>query len=295
MNGHKQIHYLSNRVVVLCVAVALAASSASAQRVNTIKPTAPTVQGAVTVDGVVRDPDGRLLSAAEVMVDATHHAISNARGEFSISGLEPGTIEFTTRRIGYTPITSAVKVEPGVTAVHLAVKLVPISVQLGTIVVQGKRLDKTLWQTGFYKRQDTGRGVYFDDETLRHYQGSIATLIGTANSVYVERASNGVAVAYGRLPSGASCPLSVFVDGNYLSFANEIGIDDVINRDDVLAVEVYPRASEMPSRIAGLGGTTGVGSIGSVNIQGAAIGTGQVYAECGVILLWTKPLPTKKR
>ena len=99
-----------------------------------------------------------------MIVDNDHRAITNSRGEFSISGLQSGIIEFTTRRIGYTPITSAVQVDSGTVTVHLAVKLVPIATNLGTIIVEGRRMDKALWQTGFYQRQATGTGQYFDDD-----------------------------------------------------------------------------------------------------------------------------------
>lgn len=285
---------LSLRIAAIAAAAAITAampSGASAQRINTIKPTAPSE---LTIDGVVRDNDGRALAAAEVIVDDRHRAITNSRGEFSIPGLKPGVIEFTTRRIGYTPITTAVQVDPGALVVHLAVKLVPIATQLGTIVVEGKRLDKSLWQTGFYQRQATGMGHYFDDAYLNRHQASIATLIGTVPSVYLNRVSNGTAVALGRLPNGSTCPLAVFVDGNFIPWARDLGLDNVVNRDDILAVEVYPRASELPARIAGLGGATGVGSIGTINIQGATIQAGQVYAECGAVLIWTKPLEAKR-
>lgn len=277
--------------VLFAVAGGATFNAASAQRINTIRPTAA---AGVTIDGVVRDNDGRALAAAEVVIDSDHRAITNSRGEFSISGLKSGIIEFTTRRIGYTPITSAVQVEPGTLTVTLAVKLVPIATDLGTIVVEGRRLDKTLWQTGFYRRQSTGMGQYFDDAYLKHFQSSIATLVGTVPSVYVDRASNNRAIARGRLPNGSLCPLAVFVDGNFIPWATELGLDDVVNRDDILGVEVYPRASDIPARIAGLGGVSGVGSIGTVNIQGATIQAGQVYAECGALLIWTKPLETKR-
>jgi hypothetical protein len=123
---------LRNVVIVIFCAVGGTSSAANAQRINTIKPSAP---ASVTIDGVVRDNEGRALSAAEVIVDDKHRSITNSRGEFSISGLDPGVIEFTTRRIGYTPITSAVQVDPGALAVHLAVKLVPLPNQPGKIVV----------------------------------------------------------------------------------------------------------------------------------------------------------------
>jgi hypothetical protein len=73
------------------------------------------------------------------------------------------------------------------------------------------------------------------------------------------------------------------------------GIDDVVGRDDVLAMEVYPRASEMPATIVGRGGAAGVGSIGRFNLQGASAQSGGSFVECGAILIWTKPLEDKKR
>ena len=283
------------RVFVFCACVTGASllfspSNAIAQRINSIKPAAPASEAGVTIDGIVRDREGRPLAAAEVIVDGEHRTITNSRGEFSIPGLSAGLIEFTTRRIGYSPVTSAVQVDPGLRAVHLAVKLVPIALELGTIVVEGKRLDKNLWQTGFYRRQELGNGAYFDDTYLKTFEASIASLMSTVSSVYVDRSSNGVAVALGRLPNGASCPLSVYVDGNYISWAREQGLDDVVNRDDILGIEVYARASEMPARISGLGGATGTGAIGTVNIRGGSVQGGQVFGECGSILIWTKPL-----
>lgn len=278
-------------VALFLATLCMVSAQAAAQRINTIRSSGTP---GVTIDGVVRDNDGRALSAAEVIVDDTHRSITNIRGEFSISGLSPGTIEFTTRRIGYTPITSAVQVDPGAVIVHLAVKLVPLATQLGTIVVEGRRLEKSLWQTGFYQRQATGMGHYFDDAYLQRFQASLATLVGTVPSVYLDRSSNGTAVANGRLPNGSLCALAVFVDGNFIPWARSLGLDNVVSRDEVLAIEVYPRASEIPARITGLGGTTGVGSLGTINIQGATIQAGQLYAECGALLIWTKPLDKKR-
>ncbi|HEX6574520.1 MAG TPA: carboxypeptidase-like regulatory domain-containing protein [Gemmatimonadaceae bacterium] len=283
------------RISFFIAALSLAvASSSSAQRVNTIKPVAPSVTADLTLDGIVRDNNGRPLAAAEVVVDAEHRAITNTRGEFSIPGLAPGVIEFMARRIGYTPINTAVQVEPGLRAVHVAVKLMPLAIELGTIVVDGKRMDKTLWQTGFYRRAEIGNGTYFDDAYMRNFKAGMASLMSTVTSVYVDRASNGTAVALGRLPNGASCPLSVYVDGNFVSWARETGLDGVVSPEDVLGVEVYPRASEMPARISGLGGGRGVGAIGTIDIRGGKIQGGNVFGECGAILIWTKPFEKRR-
>ena len=269
-------------------------STVIAQRINTIKGAA--APASVNLDGIVYDAIGRPLSAAEIIVTDEKRAISNARGEFRINDLPAGIVEFTARRIGYQPTTTAIQIEPGLT-VHLAVKLVPVPVQLGTIVIEGKALDKTLWQTGFYQRREGARGHYFDADYFKRYQASLGGLMENVAGVRVNRGSSGRggAVALGRLPNGSLCPLSVYVDGNFIPWASETGIDDVVNRDDVLAVEVYSRASDMPATIVGRGGASAVGSIGTVALSGNSLQYGAGFAECGAILVWTKPLEEKKK
>lgn len=283
--------YRIQAALLLALALSFVTRTAHAQRINPITSSAPAT---VTIDGVVRDREGRALAAAEVLIDAEHRVITNSRGEFSIPNLPAGIVEFTARRIGYSPVTTAVQIDPGVT-VHLAVKLVPVAIQLGTIVVEGKRLDKALWQTGFYQRQLTGRGTYFDDNFLRSFGGGIGTLMLNVPTVRLARASNGSALAVGKLPNGSDCPLNIFVDGNVIPWATNAGIDDIVSRDDVLAVEVYPRASEMPARISGLGGTGGLGTIGTVNLQGASMQSNSSTSDCGAVLIWTKPLELKRK
>jgi hypothetical protein len=284
---------------VICAAlVALIAgkpADALAQRINTIQPTSPK---SVTIDGIVTDGLGRPLAAAEIIVDDDHRAISNARGEFSIAGLPAGVVEFMARRIGYQPTNTAIQIEPGLT-VHVAIKLVPVATQLGTIVIEGKAVDRALWNTGFYQRRDGAMGQFFDAEYMKRYRTSLGGLLENVAAVRVQRGPSnqggrGGPVPMGRLPNGDACPLNVFVDGNLIPWASTTGIDDVVGRDDVLAMEVYPRASEMPATIVGRGGSTGVGSIGTFNLQGASLQYGGGFVECGAILIWTKPLEDKK-
>ena len=273
---------------------------ASAQRINTIKPsppaatkTAPPATQSVGLDGVVRDGEGRPLAAAEVIVDDEHRTISNSRGEFSLTGIDAGLIGFTVRRIGYNPVTTAIQVDPGIVA-HLSVKLSPLAIQLGTMIVEGKRIDKTLWQTGFYQRKQTANGHYFDDEYFRRSQTSLGTVVTEVPKVFVERKSNGTAIALGTTPNGTGCLMSVFVDGHIIPWADQ-GLDAVVNRDDVLAMEVYAHAAEMPATIAGKGGMNGVGLIGTVNLRSLAQTKGPTTGDCGAILIWTKPLETRRK
>jgi hypothetical protein len=283
----------SRKFVFWALIIALPGSTqmAGAQRINSIKPSAPVTT--VTLDGVVRDREGRPLAAAEIIVDDSHRTITNSRGEFSIPDLQAGLIEFTARRIGYTPVTTGVQVEPGLT-VHLAVKLVPVAVQLGTMVIEGKAIDKSLWQTGFYKRRDANSGHFFDPEQVSHFHAGVSSLISTVPALYLSRNRN-MSIPMGKLPDGNSCFMNVFVDGNRYPWVSTSGIDDVANMEDVLAVEVYPRAAEMPSRIAGIGGVSGTGNIGTVTLQSGSFQMGSTSGECGAILIWTRPLKSKSK
>jgi hypothetical protein len=287
-------------VVAAAALTLLAVSPARAQRINPIISNQPQT---VTLEGVVKDPFGNPLGASEVYVIDGPRAITNSRGEFTISDVKAGVIRFTSRRIGYTPTSTQIEVGAGA-VVHLAVKLVPAATQLGTIVIDGKRLDKALWQTGFYQRRDAGMGHYFDADFMSHWHSGMANLAGSVPTIQVARKSNGVAVAQARLGSGQTCNLNVFVDGVLIPWATSTGFDDIIRPEDVIGVEVYPRAAEIPARISGLGGTQGIGSIGTVSLK-SALGSsdtgapsGQIgggFIECGAMLIWTKPFESKKR
>ena len=283
-------------VAILVLAIMLAPQAASAQRINTIKSTPSVSPASVSIDGVVSDGFGRPLAAAEIIVDADHRAISNARGEFTIQNLPAGIVEFTARRIGYQPTTTAIDIDPGV-KVHVAVKLVPVAVEIGTMVIEGKQLDRALWNTGFYQRRDGGRGHYFDADFFRRSNVSVGGLLEGVAGVRVNRGTSGRGgpVPMGRLPNGGLCNLDVYVDGNYIPWASQTGIDDVINRDDVLAVEVYSSAMDKPPVIVGKGGAGGVGSIGTVQLNGARLEVGSAFAECGALLVWTKPFEDRSR
>jgi hypothetical protein len=81
--------------------------------------------------------------------------------------------------------------------------------------------------------------------------------------------------------------LNVFLDGQYLSWAAQVGIDNVVAQGDVKAIEVYSRPSEVPNAITGIGGF-GSGGV-AISSPGSVSGI-----ECGVILLWTKPVGEEK-
>ena len=238
----------------------------------------------ITLTGVVQDLNGAPLNGAEIISSADVRAVTNREGQFTLSNVPPGS-DVLVRRIGYQPQSFAVRTEPDVTGVSVRVSLAPTAVSLGTMVIEGKRVDRQLWENGFYKRERAGSGVFFSPERLEHTAASVGTLMNEVPSLRLDR-TRGNSTALARSPDGMSyCKMNVFLDGVYLRWATDAGLDNVIPRDEVKAIEVYNRADMVPNVIKGLAGAQ-AGSPYAGTRNGGSIGDG--YKECGAILIWSK-------
>jgi len=247
----------------------------------------------LTLSGVVKDNVGNPITGAQISV-GTLSALSDSNGNFALPGVPRGTIDLAVRRIGFIAQAVSLETKPDVTGVSIAVTMVPNAVSLGTIVIEGKTLDRDLWTKGFYKRKDLGRGYFFTPEQMAHTKISLSSLISEVPSVSIRTLRGGTRVPLAQVGGGIGgpryCPMNVFLDGQYLSYAPQMGIDNLIAQQDVKAIEVYNRPSEVPNAIDGLGG---FGSSG-VAISNPAFAAGGM-SECGVILLWSKPVAEDKK
>jgi len=244
-------------------------------------PAASADTGTVTLRGVVRDTAGRPLAGAQVTTEEAT-TISGADGHFELRDLRADTLHLLIRRIGHQPASITLAPDRGV-VVEFAATLVPNVVELGTIVVEGRTMERTLWRNGFYDRERAGHGTYFGpDELARH--PSLETALRMTPSVYVTRTSDGRVGALGR--SGTDfCVLAVYLDGVLVRGADEVGLEALAMPGDVLALEVYPRATQVPGTLRSAAPSAGGGGIPS---PGGAVGDGPV--DCGAIMIWLKPL-----
>lgn len=244
------------------------------------------------ITGTVRDTLGRLLSAVEVRA-ADQFTLTDRDGRFALTGLRGDSAHVTVRRIGYKPAEAVLALQPNVRRVDVAIRLEPSVVELGTVVVEARRLSVQLMKVGYYTREKSGMGTYFGPDYLRRHGGSYAGLFAEVASVNVARSSNGVTIPMGPVDGlGSQCPLRVFLDGTFIPWATQTGIDGVISKDELLAVEVYPRAGDVPARVGGLGSTVNVE--GEASVAGVPVkGTGNM--NCGAILLWSKPFEPRNR
>jgi hypothetical protein len=171
--------------------------------------------------------------------------------------------------------------------VSVEARLIPSAVTLGTVVVEGKTMDRALWLSGYYKRKMLGDGVFFDPERMRVTAANLSTIVREVPQVDVQTMAGGVRVPFRHVPAGivgrVPCPLNVFVDGKFIPWATTVGIDNVIAQQDVKAMEVYP--ARIPGWLRG-GGTQSISVNAGFSIGGIEMGSANI--ECGAILLWSK-------
>jgi TonB-dependent starch-binding outer membrane protein SusC len=98
----------------------------------------PAQAGTGSVHGHVTDASGgRGLADAQVVVDGTRvGAITNANGDFTLTGVPAGSRTITVRRIGYQPVTQTMSIASG-SAATMDVALKVSAINLNEVVVTG--------------------------------------------------------------------------------------------------------------------------------------------------------------
>lgn len=145
-------------------------------------------QGGGTVTGTITDAGtGQPLVAAQVFITGTTlGTTTGAEGTYSISGVQPGTVEVNVRRIGYVSTSRSVQVAAGQTATA-DFALTSAAVSLSEIVVTA---------TGEQRKREIGNAVSTIDaakQTELKAPSNIATLIqGNATGVDITSASGTV-------------------------------------------------------------------------------------------------------
>lgn len=256
-----------------------------------------TALSSFSVRGVVIDSEGAPLIGAEVFAANGDRAISDASGEFVLNNITDRSVSLFIRRIGYTPVSAQLAVETGVAAVSIRARLDKAAVTLGTVVIEGRTMDKELWDKGFYKRMnDAMAGTFFTPERLAHGSSNVSTLIGEVPRVRMTVGRGGIAVPKAPYKGTDYCTLSAVIDGVPFSssLVDQVGIDNLVNVTEVKAIEVYLTAGRIPNVLAGRGGTQSVANGNTATAGAAGRGSastgfgGSGGVECGTIVVWTK-------
>lgn len=236
-------------------------------------------QDAGVLTGKVTAANSAPLAHARVTVsDAPVAAATDSTGNFRVGQIPPGVRTLEVRMLGYAPLALPIEVLAGET-LHLTLALTAEPRVLAPVKVAAEPITDPALR-GFYARRARGTGKYFDRQDLLRMQPRVFTdvlrrVAGVQIQPGIERYGTGSTVQIGRNSGGMgtrTCPVEFFVDGAPFPSARDGNINHFIAPEEVVAVEVYAGASQIPQEFS----------------------SGMYNTRCGVVVVWTRNGPEKK-
>lgn len=201
---------------------------------------------------------GALDNVRVVLLSSGRGAITDSAGGFSIADVSPGMDTVEVSRIGFAEEKTPLNLQAGATTdVVFLLSETVLRVEEINVTVERERRGKL---SGFENRRRTGQGHYLSPEEIseRNPQNS-SDLLRNVPGVQVGAYSMGQAPV--RITRGSrDCEPSYYLDGMPV---HGFHIDQ-LNRDDIMAIEVYRGPSETPPQFA------------------------QRARGCGVLVVWTQ-------
>jgi hypothetical protein len=207
--------------------------------------------------------DGKPIMYANVSIEGGTTQITNENGEVALGVGHLNNLNLSVRRIGFSPWFS--KIEFPDTSSVLTVTLARTAQQLGAVRVTGQK-DPVVspFLKGFYDRwMDRQKGllsaVFIGPEELESRHPDMITnmlrgLNGFClyNPVFMDPSKVIIFASHsGSLQPNQgcpNCPAAIVIDGmqQYPPAGGNIYIDMLLGANDVMAIEAYPRAGNMP-------------------------------------------------
>ncbi len=239
----------------------------------------PAILGAQARVIRVVSSDGQPIAFANVVVEGGIAQVTDEHGNVSLGTGKRQTLTVRVRRIGFAQWFG--KLEVPDTAATLTITLPRLTQDLAPVTVSGKSDAKSPLQlTGFYDRwlmrqKGTLSAEFISPEELEfRHPDKIMTMMYGLNGVRVSQGCvtppagrSGVCmrglVAFSAIIPG--CPMAIVIDGmqQYPPPGAFVGVDMLLDANDVAAIEVYARGGNMPM---------------SAQFQDSA---------CGVLAFWT--------
>lgn len=223
-----------------------------------IGPTNPrdsTARGSIR--GVVTTAAGVPWSDARIAVVGLDESRTDAEGRFMIRGVPAGTRQMEIFAIGATPALTIADVFPNaIVDVTVQLEKVPMLSGMRTSATRGVRIAAS----EFVERRKTGLGYVRDSTDIARYDQFLNVFRDVPS--LTTRYEGGVLSITAPDGKGGACAPSVMIDGAAAAFGHLIDLYP----NEVAAVEVYARATQIPLRFQKPG----------------------ARAQCGMILVWTK-------
>jgi hypothetical protein len=182
-------------------------------------------------------------------------ALTNEKGEFTMTKLPAGSHVLLARHLGYGAQTVAVDLSPHQPQ-RVSLELTKFVANIAPVVVNAKR-SSSLDKIGFTQRQKNGMGYYLGPEQIQNMHPQyLSDILRVVPGLRVTSTADGDVISSSRGASGMGDCVQYFVDDMPWQSATPGDINQFVNGNEVMAAEVY-QASNTPARYTtGMGGCT---------------------------------------
>ena len=189
---------------------------------------------------VLTFPERRPLAQAHLRIVGGAEVLSNDRGEWAISDAPTGTRTLEVRKIGYYPEQRTVNVIANAAPVRF--ELSTMKAMLDTVRVRAIRLYDPA-AADFDKRRNTlGYGKFLNSQDIARSGGySLTDALRMIPGLSIIKTPMGdTAIQMRSIFSGGSwCEPAIFLDGNHIPGLTSGDIDGIVNRENVIGIEIY--------------------------------------------------------
>ena len=217
--------------------------------------TAPGTQAqSASVSGIIRDQDGRALEGASIEILGTgFRATTTAPGTYRFTGVPAGQYWLLARRSGYAPIRITATVAAGTDReLPFDLERLPRNVSELTMLADGGM--SRHWYQDFVARSHASFGSFLTRDDIVADSGDLVRIAqrhlpGRSRYTLEQRLGSGFIPARGRLARLANANCTPAVSFNGARPEPGLSVAD-FDRDQVEALEIYPRGNRVPTEFA---------------------------------------------
>lgn len=245
-------------------------------RITTVaaQSTVATTAESGVVTGVVTADDASPLRLARVIIAGTSlKVLTDSAGGFRVAGVPAGMQTIEVGLLGYSPFALPVEVMGGESLNLKIVLSRNASVTLNTVEVHGDSTMASPLIKGFQARRARGGGTYFDrDEITAMQPRQVTDVLRRVSGLRIDGFGAGSVVQMSRNQAAMGnrlCPAVFFMNGSPFPLTEQGSINTFVAPEELVAVEVYNGASQIPPQFQ----------------------SGMYNTRCGVVALWTRSGP----